>query len=99
MNLPAEPVAEFTLAGRADEHSENGGAADCRDFGSGRELGLKQVRNERAEDGEIDDVEEVSCGDKRDNSSMQRRYFRIIQRVADECLNRLSHGVPPYSRL
>ena len=40
----AEPVAEFTLAGRADEHSENRGAADSRCFGAGRELGLDQVR-------------------------------------------------------
>ena len=100
INEPAaEAVAEFTLAGGADEHSENGGAADGGDFGSGRELGLKYVRNERAEDGKIDDVEEISRGDERDNSSMERRYFRLIQRAADKCLNCLSHGVLPLSRL
>ncbi len=48
----AEAVAEFTLAGGADEHSENRGAADGGDFGAGRELGLNHVRNQRAEDGE-----------------------------------------------
>ena len=31
----AEPVGEFALAGGADEHAENGGAADDRDLGSG----------------------------------------------------------------
>ena len=38
------------------------------DFGPGRELGLDHVRNQRAEDGEVDDVEEVSGGDERDHS-------------------------------
>ena len=46
MNLAAEPVAELTLAGGADEHAEDGGAAYGRDFRSGRELGLKYVGNE-----------------------------------------------------
>ncbi len=44
----------------------------------------------------VDDVEEVSRGDERDNSSMQRRYLCFVQRIADECFNCLSHGVPPY---
>ena len=65
----AEPVAELTLAGGADEHAEDGGAADGRDFGSGRELRSEDVRNERAEDGEVDDVEEISGGDERDDFS------------------------------
>ena len=30
--------------------------------------------------------------------TMERRYFRVVQRVADKCLNCLSHGVSPLSR-
>ena len=95
----AEAVAEFTLAGGADEHSEHRGAADGGDFGAGRELRLQDVGNERAEDGEVDDVEEISRGDQRDNPSMQRRYFCFVQRFADKSLNGLSHGVFPLSHL
>ena len=43
---PAEPVAELTLAGGADEHAEDGGAADGSDFRSRRELRLQNERNE-----------------------------------------------------
>lgn len=43
---PAEPIAELTLAGGADEHAEDGGAAYGSDFGSRRELRLKDERNE-----------------------------------------------------
>ena len=42
----AEAIAEFTLAGGADEHSENGGAADRGDFGARRKLRLQNVRHE-----------------------------------------------------
>jgi hypothetical protein len=91
----AETIAEFTLTGRADEHSENGGAADASDFGPRCELGLKYVRNERAEDGKIDNIEEISSGYEPDNSPMKRRYFRIVQRGTDESLNCLSHGISP----
>jgi hypothetical protein len=27
---------------------------------------------------------------------VERRYFRVVQRVTDESLNCLSHGVSPY---
>src|SRR4029077_8909521 len=55
----AEPVGEFALADGAEEHAENGGAADGRDLRSGCEFGLQEERHQRAEDREIDDVEEI----------------------------------------
>jgi hypothetical protein len=83
------------LAGGADEHAEDGGTAYGCDFGSRRELGLKYVRNKGTEHGEIDDIEEISRGDERDNSPMKRRYFRLIQSAANECLDCLGHVVLP----
>ena len=89
----AEPVAELTLSRSADEHAEDGRAADQRDLGAARELRRQNVRHERAEDRKVDDVEEVSRGDQRDHFAMQRRYLRFVERVADICLYGLSHGV------
>ncbi len=97
--LAAPAVAEFALTGGADEHAEDRRAADQGGFGSGRELGLKHVRDQRAEHDHIDDVEEVTGGDQRDHLDMERRYFRVVQRVTDKSLNCLSHGVVPLSRL
>ena len=96
---PAESVAKFTLAGGAKEHAEHGGAADGRDLSAGRKLGLQDVRNKRAEDGEVDDIEEVTGRDKRDHSAMQRRYRCLVQRIANESLYglSLSHSVSPIS--
>src|SRR4029450_12971950 len=57
-----------------------------------RELRRQDVRHERAEDREINDVKKVSSCDQRDHSAMQRRYLRLVERVADICLDGLSHG-------
>ena len=51
---------------------------------AGRESGFEDERNQRAEHGEIDDVEEIAGGDERDHAPMQRRDFRVVERVADE---------------
>ena len=67
--------------------------------GAGREFGRDHVRNQRAEHDQIDDVEEISGGDQRDDLDVQRRDFCIVERIADEAFNGLSHGVSPYSRL
>ena len=93
--LAAPTVAEFALTDAADEHAEHRGAADPCRLGAGRELGLNHVRDQRTQHDQIDDVEEVTGGDERDHLDMQRRYFRIVQRVTDESLNGLSHGVLP----
>ena len=81
---PAEAVGEFALAGSAEKHAENSGAADGRDFGAGCEFGLQDERNQRAEHGEVDDVEEISRGDQRDDFAMQRRDFGIVQSLANK---------------
>ena len=86
---PPEPVGELALARGADEQAEHGGAADGRNFGSGRKLGLQEERNQRTEHREVDDVEEIAGGDERDNAPMQRRYFRVIERVADKTFDSL----------
>src|SRR5205085_12465531 len=91
-------VAELTLAGGAYEHAENGGAADGRDFGSRRELRSEDERHQRAEHRKIDDVEEISCRDEPDYSSMQRRNFGVVERCADKALDGLSHGMPSPAR-
>ena len=100
MNLSAEPVAELALAGGADGHAENGGAADDRGLSRRGETGFDDERDQRAEDGKIDDVAEISGRDQRDNPAMQRRYFRLIQSVADKGFDCLCHTPSlPYGRL
>ena len=97
--LAAPAIAEFALADAAKEHAEHGGAADPGGFGAGREFGLDHVRDQRAQHDQVDDVEEVTGGDECDHLDVEWRYFRIVQRVADESLNCLSHGEFPLSRL
>src|SRR5262245_13751262 len=89
----AKPVAELTLSRGADEHAEDGRAADQRDFRAARELRRQNVRHERTEDREVDDVEEISRGDECNDSAVQRRYLCLVERVADVCLYGLSHGL------
>src|SRR5207342_1672774 len=89
----AEPVAELTLSRGADEHAEDRGGTNQRNLWTARELRRQDVRHERAEDCKIDDVEEVSRGDQRDHSAVERRYFCFVERVADVCLYGLSHGL------
>ncbi len=89
----AEPVAELTLSRGADEHAEDGRAANQRDLRAARELRRENVRYERAEDRKVDDVEEVSRGDQRDHFAVERRYLCVVERVADVRLYGLSHGL------
>ena len=63
-------------------------------LGAGRELGREHVRNQRAQHDQVDDVEEISRGDQRDDFDVQRRYFRVVERRADKALDGLSHGMP-----
>ena len=42
----SETIAELSLTRGTDEQAEDGGAADQRDFRPGRELGLKDERDE-----------------------------------------------------
>jgi hypothetical protein len=55
---------------------------------------LQQERHQRAEHGEIDDVEEIARGDQPDNAAMQRRDFCFVQSVADEGFDCLCHFHP-----
>ena len=97
--LAAPAIAEFALTDAAEEHAKDRGAADDRSFRSGREFGCDHVRDQRAQHDQIDDVEEISGCDQPNDLDVKRRYFRLIQCVADESLNCLSHGVLPLSRL
>ena len=97
--LTAPAVAEFALADAAKEHAEHGGAADPGSFGPGGEFGLDHVRDQRSEHDQIDDVEKVTGGNERDYLDVKRRYFGIVERIADEPLYGLSHGVVPLFRL
>src|SRR5262249_57930099 len=88
----AKPVAELTLSRGADEHSEDGRAADQRDFRAAREFRRQNVRHERAEDREVDDVEEISRGDECNDSAVQRRYLCLLDRLPDLYFYSLIHA-------
>ena len=90
----AEPVAELTLAGGADEHAEDGGAADRRRlrrrsrtstdrmYGTSEPKIVKSMTSKK-----------YPAAISPTTLAMQRRYLRVVQRVADKCLDCLSHGV------
>src|SRR5262249_32239591 len=93
--LAAPPVAELALSSGADEHSNHGRASDQASLGRGRELGLDHVRDQRAQDDQVNDVEEIPGGDECDYANMERRDLCFIQRRADETLDCLGHGILP----
>jgi hypothetical protein len=59
------------LAGRAEEHSEDSRTSNPSQIGSGRKPGLDDVRNQRAEHDQVDDVEEVTGSDERNHPYVQ----------------------------
>src|SRR5262249_52900638 len=84
---PPEAVAELALSGGADEHAEDRGAADCGGFSGRGESRLDDVGDDRAQNSEIDDVEEIAGGDQRDHTTMQRRNLSVIERPTDKSLD------------
>jgi hypothetical protein len=68
----AEPIGEFALAERSDKQTEQGNAADPRDLLLGDEPAADQIRHQRAEDREIENVEEISRGDQGQDAPVQR---------------------------
>src|SRR5262249_50856330 len=56
-----------------------------------RKPGFEDERDQRAENGEIDDVEEISSRDQRDDLLVERRDLRLIQRIPDKRFDCLRH--------
>jgi hypothetical protein len=100
--LASEPVGELALAQRTDEQPGHRDAADPRNLRLGDEAAFDQVGDESAEDREIQHVEKIAGGNKRQNLPMDRSHPRGIHRLADirfdglgRCWRRLCHLLSP----
>ncbi len=92
--LAAKAVGQLALTQRADKEPEQGSAADGADPGRRREMRPQHVRHQRAQDDEVDDVEEQSGGDDRQHPLVDRPQPRVVERLVDIGHDRLRHRLP-----
>ena len=93
--LAAEAVGELALRQRADEQAEQRGAGNGGDLRGRGEAGAHHVGNQRSQDHVVGDVEEIPRGDQREHAPMDRAHPGIVERRANEALDRLGHALPP----
>src|SRR5262249_34636632 len=96
--LATVAVGEFALAERADEQADELTGPDQADLGRLGEARLDHVGDQRAEDGEVDDVEEIGKGDERENAPMDRTKLCLVELCVDVRYDRLRHGGSPLFR-
>jgi hypothetical protein len=93
--LAPEPVGELALPQGAHEQAEDRHRADRADFRRGREMRAHHVGHERAQDDVVDDVEEITEGDERQDPVMHRPHGGRVEPLVDIGNDRLRHDVSP----